>query len=292
MGANGTGARVEPAFELRSGQFSLMLLSIRRLNANELQSALADHVAQAPALLQGAAVVLDLSALDALPNFARLGDLIARIQAAGLRCLAIAESPGVESLAHSVGLPTLAVDRKRARRDAPKETPVARAPAPEPEAISSREPAPRESAARPSSFRDPETAPLPLSSEPPRASNPRPGPTEGAVSQGPLVLPGPIRSGQQIYARGRDLIITGPVSAGAEVAADGCVHVYGRLSGKALAGASGDLRARVYCLSFAAELVSIAGNFKVFEAASREIAGKAVEIFLDDGRLDIRPLAI
>ncbi len=286
MAANASGARAEPAFELRSGQFSLMLLSIRRLNANELQSALADHVAQAPALLQGAAVVLDLSALDALPNFARLGDLIARIQAAGLRCLALAESPGVESLAHSVGLPTLGVDRKRARRDAQKESPVAHAPAPEPAAVTAREPA------RSHAFRDPETAPLPLSSEPPRTSNPRPGPTEAAVSQGPLVLPGPIRSGQQIYARGRDLIITGPVSAGAEVAADGCVHVYGRLSGKALAGASGDLRARVYCLSFAAELVSIAGNFKVFEAASREIAGKAVEIFLDDGRLDIRPLAL
>lgn len=283
MAASATGARAEPAFELRSGQFSLMLLSIRRLNANELQSALADHVAQAPALLQGAAVVLDLGALDALPNFARLGDLIARIQAAGLRCLAIAESPGVESLAHSVGLPTLAVDRKRARRDAAKEAPAARAP--ESVASTTREPA------RPIGFRDPETAPLPLSNEPPRAS-PRTAPIDGAISQGPLVLPGPIRSGQQIYARGRDLIITGSVSAGAEVAADGCVHVYGRLSGKALAGASGDLRARVYCLSFAAELVSIAGNFKVFEAASRAIAGKAVEIFLDDGRLDIRPLPV
>ena len=59
-----------------------------------------------------------------------------------------------------------------------------------------------------------------------------------------------------------------------------------------MAGAAGDLRARVYCLSFGAEVVSIAGNFKVFESAGRDIAGKAVEIFLDEGRLEIRPLRI
>jgi|CXWL01.1.fsa_nt_gi septum site-determining protein MinC len=285
MAAHGTGggARTDAAFELRSGQFSLMLLSIRRLAANELQAALADHVAQAPALLQGAAVVLDLSQLDALPNFARLGDLIARIQSAGLRCLALAECDGIEPLAHSVGLPTLGVDRKRMRREPQSREPAQRdAPAREVAAP----PAPR--APRP----DPETAPLPLANSTAAAQPRVPTTAEAAVSQGPLVIPGPIRSGQQLYARGRDLIITGSVSAGAEVAADGCVHVYGRLSGKALAGASGDLRARVYCLSFGAELVSIAGNFKVFEAASREVAGKAVEIFLDDGRLDIRPLQV
>lgn len=282
-GSAGPNARGDAAFELRSGQFSLMLLTIRRLAANELQAALADHVAQAPALLQGAAVVLDLSQLESLPNFARLGDLIARIQSAGLRCLAIAESPGVESLAHSVGLPTLGIDRKRAKKEPlAREIAAAREHPPEREML-----APRQTISR-----DPETAPLPLAAEAARASAARSTPVSetGVQSQGPLVLPGPIRSGQQLYARGRDLIITGSVSAGAEVAADGCVHVYGRLSGKALAGASGDLRARVYCLSFAAELVSIAGNFKVFEAASREIAGKAVEIFLDDGRLEIRPL--
>ena len=135
-----------------------------------------------------------------------------------------------------------------------------------------------------------EPAPEVEVTEAPEAEAVKPAPPPGL--QPPLVLPGPIRSGQQVYARGRDLIITGSVSAGAEVAADGCVHVYGRLSGKAMAGAAGDLRARVYCLSFGAEVVSIAGNFKVFESAGRDIAGKAVEIFLDEGRLEIRPLRI
>jgi len=263
-----SGVSDSAVFELRSGQFSLMLLTIRRLAVNELQSAITDHVASAPALLQGAAVVLDLGQLDALPNFARLGDLIARIQSAGLRVLALAETDGIDVLAHSVGLPTLGVDRKRTRRETARESAIAPTPAP----VAAQQAL---------------DIPVPLDTQP--RSTPA---SDVPLAQGPLVLPGPIRSGQQIYARGRDLIITGAVSAGAEVAADGCVHVYGRLSGKALAGASGDLRARVYCLSFGAELVSIAGNFKVFEAASREVAGKAVEIFLDDGRLDIRPLQV
>ena len=90
----------------------------------------------------------------------------------------------------------------------------------------------------------------------------------------------PVRSGQRVYGRHRDLIVTNTVGAGAEVIADGCVHVYGTLRGKAIAGARGDVSARVFCQEFHAELVSIAGVFRVFETIPAELAGKPVQAWL------------
>lgn len=90
-----------------------------------------------------------------------------------------------------------------------------------------------------------------------------------------------VRSGQRIYARHRDLVVTAAVGAGAEVMADGCVHVYGSLRGRALAGARGDLSARVFCHEFHAELVSIAGVFRLFETIPAEFVGKPVQGWLD-----------
>lgn len=251
-----TKSRDGAVFELRSGQFSLMVLAIRHLDLLQLQTDLGEHVASAPALLRGAPVVLDLNPLSQLADHGLLRELVARVQQAGLRVIALAANPGVEDAALALDLPLLGLDRKRTRVIAD------------------------ETAEQPTAVAEPDADPEAVRHQ------------EVAGLQPPLVLPGPIRGGQQVYARGRDLIITGAVSSGAEVAADGCVHVYGRLSGKAMAGAAGDLRARVYCLSFAAEVVSIAGNFKVFESAGRDVAGKAVEIFLDEGRLEIRPLRI
>src|SRR4030095_16628913 len=75
----------------------------------------------------------------------------------------------------------------------------------------------------------------------------------------------PVRSGQRVYARHRDLIVTNTVGAGAEVIADGCVHIYGALRGRAIAGGRGDVSARVFCQEFHAELVSIAGLLCVRE---------------------------
>ena len=90
----------------------------------------------------------------------------------------------------------------------------------------------------------------------------------------------PVRSGQRVYARDRDLIVTSTVAAGAEVMADGCVHIYGSLRGRAMAGAHGDTAARVFCQEFNAELVSIAGVFRVFETLPTELAGKPVQAWL------------
>lgn len=90
-----------------------------------------------------------------------------------------------------------------------------------------------------------------------------------------------VRSGQRIYARDRDLVITAGVGAGAEVMADGCVHIYGSLRGRAMAGVHGQLSARVFCHEFNAELVSIAGVFRVFETIPPELIGQPVQAWLD-----------
>jgi len=97
----------------------------------------------------------------------------------------------------------------------------------------------------------------------------------------------PVRSGTQIYARGTDLVVTAAVSPGAELVADGNIHVYGALRGRALAGASGDVAARIFCSRLEAELVSIAGHYLVSEQLPPEQRGFPVQIALVEDRLAV-----
>lgn len=105
-----------------------------------------------------------------------------------------------------------------------------------------------------------------------------------------LMVTEPVRSGQQVYAQGTDLIITASVGHGAEVLADGNIHIYGPLRGRALAGLAGDNTARVFCQSLEAEVVSIAGLYRVSEDFDPSFLKKAVQIRLNDGFLHIEPL--
>lgn len=110
-----------------------------------------------------------------------------------------------------------------------------------------------------------------------------------------LVIDKPLRSGQQVYARGRDLIITAMVNPGAEVVADGHIHVYAPLRGKAIAGARGDVSARIFARVLEAELVSIAGVYRTSDVPLPDkVRGKAAQIRLDCSeqgeRLLIEPL--
>lgn len=105
------------------------------------------------------------------------------------------------------------------------------------------------------------------------------------------VIHQPVRSGQQIVAKNCDLIVMSSVSAGAELLSDGNIHVYGALRGRALAGLSGDTNAGVYCQQMAAELVSIAGQYKVAEDLRRSpLWEKACCIMLEDDQLIINAL--
>ncbi len=166
-----------------------------------------------------------------------------------------------EQLARSLDVPLFAKFRAAFERGG-KSEPIVEAPAPR------------------SRRRDPEPAP---------AAQPQPqAPTEPPSSAS--VHDKPVRSGQQVYARGRDLILTKLVANGAEVIADGSIHVYGALRGRALAGAQGDASARIYCQEFHAELVSIAGQYRVFEDMPEDLRGKRVQAWLDGDKLVVQKL--
>jgi septum site-determining protein MinC len=104
------------------------------------------------------------------------------------------------------------------------------------------------------------------------------------------ILSHPVRSGQQIYAPDGDLIVLGTVSAGAEVIADGNIHIYGALRGRALSGVRGDIETRIFCQSLEAELVSIAGRYRISEQIDPADRGKAMQIHLLEDRLIIEHL--
>lgn len=106
-----------------------------------------------------------------------------------------------------------------------------------------------------------------------------------------LLITQPVRSGQQIYARDADLIITSSVSAGAEILADGHIHIYGTLRGRALAGVNGDQQARIFCHNLEAELVSVAGQYCVSDDFRNTSWGKSVCIALQGEHLQITPLS-
>ncbi|KTD08174.1 septum site-determining protein MinC [Legionella jamestowniensis] len=102
------------------------------------------------------------------------------------------------------------------------------------------------------------------------------------------LLTTPVRSGQQVVSKGGDLVITASVSHGAELLADGNIHIYGALRGRALAGISGDKQARIFCQSLDAELVSIAGFYRLSDAI--EPYSGPCQIFLQDEHIQIEPL--
>ncbi len=110
------------------------------------------------------------------------------------------------------------------------------------------------------------------------------------AASGTCIISEPVRSGQQIYAHKGDLIVLGPVSRGAELLADGHVHVYGPLRGRALAGMSGDKSARIFCRALDADLVSVAGVYVVNEQLDPALVGKPAQIFLDGDELIQQPL--
>lgn len=103
------------------------------------------------------------------------------------------------------------------------------------------------------------------------------------------VITQPVRSGQRVYAKG-DLIVTATVSAGAEIMAEGNIHVYGSLRGRALAGVLGDINSRIFCSNLQAELISIAGIYQLSDDLSPETAHKPVQISLDNQTLIIKDI--
>ncbi len=120
----------------------------------------------------------------------------------------------------------------------------------------------------------------------PRRAEPAPATDDGAANSKPaaqqvetMVIDQPVRSGQQVYSRG-DLIVLAPVSTGAEIMADGNIHVYSNLRGRALAGVRGDTSARIFCQQLNAELVSIAGHYRVAEDLPESYRNRPVHLYM------------
>ena len=251
----------EQAGELKIGQVGIANLRVRTLDVVRLVDEMRDRVQRAPKLFARAAVVLDFGGLSQTPDAAIAQRLIDGLRAAGVLPVALAYgSSETERLAEALGLPLLA--KFRAQYERVDDAAVVGAAA----ATSTTKPAAE------------------LASEnKPAAMRP------GASATG-MMHSTPVRSGQQIYADNRDLTVLTTVGAGAEVIADGSVHIYGPLRGRALAGAQGNEQARIFCREFHAELVAIAGHYKVLEDIPKELRGKAVQVWLEDGQLNIAAL--
>ena len=250
----------EQAGELKIGQVGIANLRVRTLDVGRLADEMRSRVTRAPKLFARAAVILDFGGLPATPDVATARALVEALREAGVLPVALAWGSGDnERLAIELGLPVLA--RFRAQYESVSESQETAPPA--------APPAPQRQA-----------APVAAPATAPRADEAAPG----------LVQTAPVRSGQQLYAENRDLTVLSQVGAGAEVIADGSIHIYGPLRGRALAGAQGNARARIFCRAFHAELVAVAGHYKVLEDIPKELHGKAVQVWLDEEELKIAAL--
>ncbi|MGY1408820.1 MULTISPECIES: septum site-determining protein MinC [unclassified Luteimonas] len=253
------GMDYEQAGELKIGQVGIANLRVRTLDIGRLAEEMRSRVARAPKLFARAAVILDFGGLAASPDAATARALVEALREAGVLPVALAwGSSDNEALAVQIGLPVLARFRAQYESVAGETETAAPAPASTPPASAQRAPA----------------------AAPPPADRAAPG----------LVQTAPVRSGQQLYAENRDLTVLSQVGAGAEVIADGSIHIYGPLRGRALAGAQGNAKARIFCRAFHAELVAVAGHYKVLEDIPKDLHGKAVQVWLDNDELKIAAL--
>ena len=256
----------EQAGELKIGQVGIANLRIRTLDVERLTREMHDRVARAPKLFGRAAVILDFGGLSQMPDVATAKALLDGLRSAGVLPVALAYgTTETELLSQQLGLPLLAKFRaqyERAELDAVPAAPPPPAPAPAPE------PARRARAATPAAV---PAAP---------AKAPQPGRMQTSN----------VRSGQQLYAENCDLTVMATVGAGAEVIADGSIHIYGTLRGRALAGAQGNTTARIFCREFHAELVAIAGHYKVLDDVPDTLRGKAVQVWLEQDQIKIAAL--
>jgi septum site-determining protein MinC len=251
--------RAPATFEIKSASLPLVSLLLKSADLRALADDLQARFGDIPDFFDEDALVIDLSPLqaqDAAIDFPALLKLLR-----GLRVMPVAVRGGSEAqmaAAWSVGLARADEAAPAAPRASPREP--ARAQLPEP-------------------LRPVEVVAVPT----PESST-------------ALVVDKPLRSGQQVYARGRDLVVMAMVNPGAEVIADGSIHVYAPLRGKAIAGARGNTEARIVTLCLEPELMSIAGVYRTSDVPlPPDVAGKPTQVRLaggTEGKLVMDPLHI
>jgi septum site-determining protein MinC len=249
-------ANATAIFDLKSTALTVLALLLKTSDLGQLASALDARYGDAAGLFDHEPLCIDLSALreaDAEIDFPGLIDLL---MPHGLNPIAARGGSAAQmAAAVAAGL----AEAPEAALAGPAEPPAAASPASEPEP-----------AAEPAA---PAQAALPAA---------------GATT---LIIDKPLRSGQQVYARGGDLIVLAVVSFGAEVIADGSIHVYAPLRGRALAGARGNTEARIFAAVMEPQLVSIAGTWRTTESGlAPDVAGKPAQVRLDGDKLLFEPL--
>lgn len=297
--------------ELKGGMYTLLSLRLHASDLNAIDAGLADKVQQAPGFFSNTPVVIDITRIESETDF-DAEDLIARVRSHKLVPVLINVTDREAPAAQKLSLPVV----ETTSRDVPLKKPK-KASAGERNSLLGGENAPLPaaaslkkkklqgalataegddtadhdstggggnddtgSAAKDSSLDVSSAVELQkmLSST---------GATQPAA---PKLVTRPVRSGQQLYARDTDLIIMAHVGPGAEIVADNNIHVYGPLRGRALCGVTGNTESRIFCQSLEAELVSVAGNYKLLEEIPEELFGKPAQIWFQEGRLNIDPL--
>jgi len=228
--------------EFKAGTLTAMTAILHEIDNVRLADALQVMLGGMGEFFAGEATIIDLTQLSSLPSRVDWAGLLSLLRRYGLQPVALRGAPvDVHDSARKAGLAILSDQAIRPT-------------APQPEPASSpqlSEPAPTQAQTLPEAL----------------------GKT--------MVVERTVRSGQQIYARGGDLVILAGVSHGAEVIADGTIHCYGPLRGRALAGAAGSASARIITTNFGPELVAIAGVYRTFEQGiPPAIAGRAAHAVL------------
>jgi septum site-determining protein MinC len=259
-----------PAFKIKTGTLPVLQLHILTTDMVQLKAQLALRMKLTPDFFASTPIALELTAIAESGTELNYAELAAFMLEHGM-CAAgvVGGSDGQRAAAVQAGLGlfTEAPVRNPTKRDHAQ--PVTASPAVE-------------------LHEQPELPGLALSETPSAASHQ----AEAKIHARPTMVIGrPVRTGQRIYAEGANLVVLAIVNAGAELIADGDIHVYAPMRGKAIAGAQGNEGARIFVQGMEAELLSIAGCFKVFEEGIPEnVRGKPAQVHLEGSRLLILPL--
>ncbi len=251
-------APITKGFELKASGFTLPIMRVFENDLEALTAHLSTKVEQAPDFFHNMPLVIDLSqSANGAAAVTNLPLLIGLLRGYGMIPFGVrGGTPAHNEAAEALGLALLRDSYVRASKTSATEVEA-----------------------------DSEELRLPPARTGPRSPAPARKPPLGS-----LVVSRPVRSGQRVYAAGGDLSIIAAVSSGAELMADGNIHIYGALRGRALAGMNGNLNARIFCQELRAELVSIAGHYRVNENIPAEMQGLPVQIYLEQKILRIERL--
>ncbi|AXF19927.1 septum site-determining protein MinC [Burkholderia pyrrocinia] len=252
-----------PFFELRSGSVDTLLFTVKTTDLDALRAELVKRFEATPEFFADDVVAIDVRRLADGERVA-LADIRQMLNDVRMRPVGVV-ALATQGWAGEAGLPLLEARDRRAPAAKPAEGADA-SPIAEAVVAAAAEVAPEQV------------------SEPAPASLQAGGQT--------LVIDRPLRSGQQVYAKG-DLVVLAPVSHGAEIIAEGNIHIYAPLRGRALAGVHGNHDARIFCTCLEPELISIAGIYRTTEnPLPAEVLGKSVQIRLEGEKLMIEPLRL